>query len=122
MIKDYKIPPIGFKEYGVPFIMKVIRIYQELLPDVYRLTDKEIDFYAHLIYLNNLGFDVASKEFNNKISSMVSGITRKNRGIYGYKRTLKKKKWLLQTVDGYAIPEIFRNKDSVYFDLKIVHG
>lgn len=121
-MKVHKVPAISFKEYGVLFISKVIGIYQELLPAHYRLTDKELEFYSNLIYLYNTGYDIASKEFNQKMYKLISGITKKNRGIYGYKRTLKNKKWLIQTTSGYTIPDIFKIKESIQFEIKITYG
>ena len=70
------------------------------LPKDQHLKDREKEFLISMIVLNNKGIKLESTEMVKLISEDM-GI--KNNDVYNYRNILKKKGWLIQTVDGLQL-------------------
>lgn len=93
------------------------------LPEEFILRDREKDFLINTILLNHEGLSLESKSMVNTICTQM-GIKKVD--VYNYRNILKKKGWLIQTIDGLqllsaldfsskAIPKVINFK----FTLKI---
>lgn len=119
MIKEHKID-INFNGYSIEFIKKLTHLFQELdVSKDYKLTDKEIHFFAALVYLVNNGFTLSGTQFTEEMIKLVPGITKKNRGVYIYKKILREKKWIIIKGKDILIPPVFRSKDSVKLNITL---
>lgn len=119
MIKEHKID-INFNGYSIEFIKKLTHLFQELdVAKDYKLTDKEIHFFAALVYLVNNGFTLSGTQFTEEMIKLVPGITKKNRGVYIYKKILREKKWIIIKGKDILIPPVFRSKDSVKLNITL---
>ena len=83
------------------FLQKIIDLTLLLkLPEQYYLRGREKEFLINSVILNNQGFMLESSGMVKSICSKMSI----NRGdVYNYRNILKKKGWLIQTVDGLEL-------------------
>lgn len=119
MIREHKIN-IDFDKYSIEFIKKLTSLFQELnVAKEYKLTDKEIHFFSALVYLVNNGFTLSGNQFTEEMIKLVHGITKKNRGVYIYKKILREKKWIIIKGKNILLPPVFMNKDSVRLSITL---
>lgn len=92
----------------VDFFDKLVTVYSVLfLNRKHWLTDKEREFFVHLVLLYRKGIDLASKEAVKELEHHL-GFSSRNKGVYIYRGFLKTKLWLEQTKTGLEIPDFFK--------------
>lgn len=70
------------------------------LPAEFSLRDREKEFLIHTIMLSNEGYTLESSEMVKAISKVMK---IKPDDVYNYRKILKNKGWLVQTVDGFEL-------------------
>lgn len=70
------------------------------LGDEYYLRDREKEFLIHSIILSNEGYGLESKEM---VKAIAKSMRITSDDVYNYRRILKNKGWLVQTVDGFEL-------------------
>lgn len=83
------------------FLSKIIDLTILLkLPKQYALTDREKEFLINSILITNQGFQLESSEM---VKSICKEMSINSSNVYNYRNILKKKGWLIQTVDGLEL-------------------
>lgn len=83
------------------FLTKLIDLTLLLkLPSEFYLREKEKEFLIYNIILSNEGYALEGSEI---IKIICSEMNIKNADVYNYRNILKKKGWLIQTVDGLQL-------------------
>lgn len=71
------------------------------LPEKYMLLPRQKEFIIYTILISHKGLPLESKEMVSEISKKM-GI--KNADVYNYRKILKDKGWLNQTMTGFSLP------------------
>lgn len=66
----------------------------------YYLRDREKEFLIKTIILSNEGYTLESKEM---VKAIAKSMRITSDDVYNYRRILKNKGWLVQTVDGFEL-------------------
>lgn len=83
------------------FLSKLIDIVIMVkLPREYYLRDREKEFLVNTILLNNEGYALESGEM---VKAICTEMNVKSDDVYNYRNILKKKGWLMQTIDGLQL-------------------
>jgi hypothetical protein len=83
------------------FLSKMIDLTLLLkLPKQYYLRDREKEFLINSILLTNQGYELESAEM---VRAVCSEMNINSSDVYNYRNILKKKGWLIQTVDGLEL-------------------
>ncbi len=70
------------------------------LPKEFGLRDREKEFLIHTIILSNEGYTLESAEMVKTIAKLMN---IKPDDVYNYRKILKNKGWLVQTIDGFEL-------------------
>lgn len=82
-------------------LLKIIDLALVLkLSDKYMLREREKEFLAYTIILSNEGYAIESKEI---VKAICQEMNIKPEDVYNYRNILKKKGWLMQTMDGFDL-------------------
>jgi hypothetical protein len=103
-------------EYNM--ILKMIDLALLLkLPSKYSLLPREKEFLANTILLSNKKIALESGDMVNAICDKM---LIKKADVYNYRKTLKRKGWLMQTVTGFELlPFLDYSKKKIPSSLKI---
>ena len=105
----------------VESIHRFIKIYNGLgLPKSMKLANKELIYYANVVYIWNKKRMLTNNELLNELPE-IPGISKSNRGIYLYRNKMIKKNWLIETTSGYDIPGILKNTNNG-IELSLIFG
>lgn len=95
------------------------------IPDEYKLTQREKEFFVSCMISEQKGISILSDRGEKFIAEHSKC---KNKDFYGYKKKLIDKNWLVKTKAGYILPSIFDcnlNKGlskKIFFNFTLVYG
>jgi hypothetical protein len=87
------------------------------LPEKYHLFPREKQFLIHTILLSNEGFPL---EGGSMVKEICNKLSLKKADVYNYRRILKSKGWLMQTINGFELlPFLDFSKKQIPSTLKV---